>query len=82
MYVQVKSLLPHVNKDLFLKLQAEKMEDKPKKKKKKEQENLLEDDRFATLFTDQKFEVSKTGVYILQNTMVVGGGKNGCLGKK
>jgi len=57
--VQVKSSLPGVNKDLFIKLQADKMDPKPKKKK-KEQENLLEDSRFSSLFTDKNFEVDTT----------------------
>mgnify|MGYP006863864945 CR=1 FL=1 len=50
--------MPGVNKDLFIKLQADKMDPKPKKKK-KEQENLLEDSRFSSLFTDKNFEVKK-----------------------
>ena len=47
--VQLQSSLPAVNRDLFLKLKSEQMEEpgsnKKKKKKKIKTENLLQDDR-------------------------------------
>ena len=44
-----------MNKDLFLKLKSDKLE--KKKKKKEEKDDLLQDDRFKSLFTDTNFEV-------------------------
>jgi len=61
--VQVKSNLPTVNKDLFLRLKVTEDEMKEKKKVKKASraaQVLLNDDRFASLFTDKQFEVDKT----------------------
>ena len=59
--IQVESDLPKFNKELFLKLQAEKLDvisQKKKKKKRKEgKEDLLGDERFKGLFTDENFEV-------------------------
>lgn len=60
--VQLQASLPTVNRDLFIKLKSDQMEqpDKKKKKKKVNTESLLEDDRFAGLFTDKNFEVDTT----------------------
>ncbi|XP_063918369.1 nucleolar protein 10 [Zophobas morio] len=52
--VQVNKL-PKVNKDLALKLMTE----EKNKKKKKESGDLLEDDRFKSLFADPAFEIDK-----------------------
>jgi len=57
--VQLKSSMPKVNKDLFLKLKDQQMPDK-KPKKKDKSGNLLEDDRFGSLFTNPEFEVDTT----------------------
>merc|ERR1711874_86582 len=51
--VQLKSSLPNVNKDLFLKLKDEEKKDKKPAKK----GDLLGDDRFGALFTNPEFEV-------------------------
>jgi len=51
--VQLKSNLPKVNKDLFLKLKDTDVSGK----KKKANSTLLEDDRFGALFSDDRFEV-------------------------
>jgi len=67
--VQVESSLPKVNKDLFLKLKSDKLE--KKKKKKEEKDDLLQDDRFKSLFTDTNFEVDTTEeAYRLINPVV------------
>lgn len=58
--IQVESDLPKFNKELFLKLQAEKLDvisQKKKKKRKEGKEDLLGDERFKGLFTDENFEV-------------------------
>ena len=51
--VQIKTNLPKVNKDLFLKLKDTDVSGK----KKKANSTLLEDDRFGALFSDDRFEV-------------------------
>lgn len=56
----MESDLPKFNKELFLKLQAEKLDvisQKKKKKRKEGKEDLLGDERFKGLFTDENFEV-------------------------
>eukprot|EP00088_Acartia_fossae_P005215 TRINITY_DN1228_c0_g1_i2.p1 TRINITY_DN1228_c0_g1~~TRINITY_DN1228_c0_g1_i2.p1 ORF type:complete len:712 (-),score=222.82 TRINITY_DN1228_c0_g1_i2:67-2202(-) len=70
--VQVSSNLPSVNKDLFLKLKAEKEDSASKKRqKKKAKESLLEDNRFNSLFTDANFEVdTNEETYRLLNPVV------------
>jgi len=54
--VKIETKVPKVNKDLFIKL---KVDEEEKKKKKKGAGDLLEDDRFGALFTDNRFEVDK-----------------------
>jgi len=54
--VKIEAKIPKVNKDLFIKL---KVDEEEKKKKKKGAGDLLEDDRFGSLFTDDRFEVDK-----------------------
>ncbi|XP_023332640.1 nucleolar protein 10 [Eurytemora carolleeae] len=70
--VQVESNLPSVNKDLFLKLKSEKMDEKKKKKRRKEEDgDILQDSRFSSLFTDKNFEVDTTEeTYRLINPVV------------
>jgi len=68
--VQIKSNLPKVNKDLFLKLKDQQMQEK-KPKKKDKSGALLEDDRFGGLFTNPEFEVDTTEeAYRLLNPVV------------
>ena len=55
--VKLTSEVPKVNKDLFMKLKVD--EDDTKKKKKKNTGELLKDDRFGALFSDERFEVDK-----------------------
>jgi ribosome biogenesis protein ENP2 len=55
--VKIESKMPKVNKDLFIKMKVSEEESKSKKSKKKEKSDLLEDDRFGALFTDERFEV-------------------------
>ena len=50
--VQLKSNLPKVNKDLFLKLN----DSDASVKKKKANSTLLEDDRFGALFSDDRYD--------------------------
>ena len=54
--VQLKSVLPKVNKDLFMKLKDQDVS----MKKKKASEDLLKDDRFGALFDDERFAVDTT----------------------
>jgi len=54
--VKIESKVPKVNKDLFIKL---KVDEEEKKKKKKNAGDLLNDDRFGALFSDDRFEVDK-----------------------
>jgi len=60
--VKIESKLPKVNKDLFMKMKV--VEDveksKTKKSKKAPKSDLLEDDRFGALFTDDRFEIDTT----------------------
>merc|ERR1719481_860338 len=66
--VIIETKIPKVNKDLFIKLKVD--EDKDKKKK-KNAGDLLEDDRFGALFTDDRFEVDKDDeTYRLINPVV------------
>jgi len=66
--VKIETKIPKVNKDLFIKLKVD--EDKDKKKK-KNAGDLLEDDRFGALFTDDRFEVDKDDeTYRLINPVV------------
>jgi ribosome biogenesis protein ENP2 len=72
--VQIKSLLPKVNKDLFLKLkdqeQGEQIKTK-KKSRKSDAEDLLKDDRFKDMFSDERFEVDTTeDAYKLLNPVI------------
>ncbi|QQP37947.1 Nucleolar protein 10like [Caligus rogercresseyi] len=73
--VKIKSHLPPVNKDLFLKL-TDKEENKELKKSKKgkvskEEESLLKDDRFSSLFKDPRFAVDTSEeTYRLLNPVV------------
>jgi len=57
--VKIESKLPKVNKDLFMKMtiQGEELKTKTKKPKKAPSTDLLEDDRFGALFTDEQFEI-------------------------
>merc|ERR1719400_3026599 len=54
--VKLTADVPKVNKDLFIKL---KVDEDTEKKKKKNTGELLKDDRFGALFTDERFEVDK-----------------------
>jgi len=54
--VKIETKVPKVNQDLFIKL---KVDEDDKKKKKKKAGDLLNDDRFSALFSDQRFEVDK-----------------------
>jgi len=66
--VKIETKVPKVNKDLFIKLKVD--EDKDKKKK-KNAGDLLVDDRFGALFTDDRFEVDKDDeTYRLINPVV------------
>ena len=53
--VQLKSNLPKVNKDLFLKLN----DSDASVKKKKANSTLLEDDRFGALFSDDRYDAHR-----------------------
>ena len=65
--VQIKSNLPKVNKDLFLKLK----DTETSGKKKKANATLLEDDRFGALFSDDRFQVdTEEETYKLLNPVV------------
>ena len=67
--VKLESKVPKINKDLFMKLtmDGEKIGDKKKAKK----GELLEDNRFGALFTDERFEVDTTEeTYRLLNPVV------------
>merc|ERR1719233_1691275 len=67
--VKLESKVPKINKDLFMKLtmDGEKIGDKKKAKK----GELLEDDRFGALFTDERFEVdTNEETYRLLNPVV------------
>merc|ERR1711972_996110 len=55
--VKIETKVPKVNKDLFVKLKID--EDHKKSSKKKTGGDLLEDNRFGALFTDDRFEVDK-----------------------
>merc|ERR1719342_687265 len=55
--VKIETKVPKVNKDLFIKLKVD--EDHKKSSKKKTGGDLLEDNRFGALFTDDRFEVDK-----------------------
>ena len=71
--VQIKSTLPNVNKDLFLKLKDQETGDVPKKKKSRKSDatNLLNDDRFKDMFSDERFEVDTTDeAYKLLNPVI------------
>merc|ERR1711892_1211244 len=64
--VKIETKMPKVNKDLFVKLKVD--EDKDKKKN---AGDLLEDNRFGALFTDDRFEVDKEDeTYRLINPVV------------
>merc|ERR1711990_853971 len=54
--VKIETKVPKVNQDLYIKL---KVDEDDKKKKKKNAGDLLNDDRFSALFSDQRFEVDK-----------------------
>jgi len=54
--VKIEKKVPKVNQDLFIKL---KVDEEEKKKKKKNAGDLLNDDRFSALFSDDRFEVDK-----------------------
>ena len=67
--VKLESKVPKINKDLFMKLtmDGEKIGDKKRAKK----GELLEDDRFGALFTDERFEVdTNEETYRLLNPVV------------
>ena len=65
--VQLKSSLPNVNKDLFMKLKDQEKKDKKPLKK----GDLLGDDRFGALFTNPEFEVDQNEeAYRLLNPVV------------
>merc|ERR1712058_218546 len=55
--VKLTTDVPKVNKDLFMKLKIDEVGDT--KKKKKNNGDLLKDDRFGALFSDERFEVDK-----------------------
>eukprot|EP00092_Neocalanus_flemingeri_P000012 GFUD01000012.1.p1 GENE.GFUD01000012.1~~GFUD01000012.1.p1 ORF type:complete len:702 (+),score=282.39 GFUD01000012.1:61-2166(+) len=66
--VKIETKVPKVNKDLFIKL---KVDEEEKKKKKKGAGDLLVDNRFGALFTDDRFEVDKEDeTYRLINPVV------------
>ena len=54
--VKIETKVPKVNQDLYIKL---KVDENDKKKKKKKAGDLLNDDRFNALFSDERFEVDK-----------------------
>lgn len=54
--VKIETKVPKVNQDLYIKL---KIDEDDKKKKKKNAGDLLNDDRFNALFSDERFEVDK-----------------------
>ena len=56
--VQLKSNLPKTNKEVFLKLKDQESDGK-KKKQREVASNLLGDDRFKSLFTDDRFQVDQ-----------------------
>jgi len=67
--VKVESNLPAVNTDYFLKLKANKLDEKKAKKAKKS--DLLNDDRFSGLFKDKNFEIDTSEeTYKLLNPVV------------
>ena len=71
--VQIKSSLPNVNKDLFLKLKDQETGEVVKKKKSKKSDAtaLLSDDRFKEMFSDERFEVDTTEeAYKLLNPVI------------
>ena len=72
--VQIKSNLPTVNKDLFLKLKDQEQGDGIKKKKKSQKDNaqnILQDDRFKDIFNDERFEVdTNEEAYKLLNPVI------------
>ena len=69
--VQIKSSLPRVNKDLFLKLKDEEGEKTKKKSGKSDVKNLLNDERFKEMFSDERFEVdTNEDAYKLLNPVV------------
>jgi len=55
--VKLTTDVPKVNKDLFMKLKIDEVGET--KKKKKNNGDLLKDDRFGALFSDERFEVDK-----------------------
>merc|ERR1711915_1067302 len=55
--VKLATDVPKVNKDLFMKLKIDEVGET--KKKKKNNGDLLKDDRFGALFSDERFEVDK-----------------------
>ena len=57
--VQPKSDLPKVNKDLFLKLKDHESGGVAKKKQREVASNLLADDRFSAMFTDDRYQVDQ-----------------------
>lgn len=71
--VQIKSSLPVVNKELFLKLKDQELGEPIKKKKsrKNEAQDLLKDDRFKAMFSDERFEVDTSEeAYKLLNPVI------------
>ena len=58
--VQPKSDLPKVNKDLFLKLKDHESGGVAKKKQREVASNLLADDRFSAMFTDDRYQVDQS----------------------
>ena len=72
--VQIKSTMPNVNKDLFLKLKDQEQGDDIKTKKKSRKtdaQTLLKDDRFKEMFSDERFEVDTTeDAYKLLNPVI------------
>jgi len=71
--VQIKSSLPNVNKDFFLKLKDQETGEVTKKKKSRKSDatNLLSDDRFKEMFSDERFEVDTSEeAYKLLNPVI------------
>ena len=67
--VRIETKVPKVNKDLFMKLKID--GDKMGDKKRARKGELLEDDRFGALFTDDRFEVDTSEeTYRLINPVV------------
>merc|ERR1711892_1390772 len=60
--VKIESKLPKVNKDLFMKMKVneEEFKAKTRKPKKAPPSDLLDDNRFGALFTDEQFEIDTT----------------------